>query len=403
MSDTTKSHQAVVVQTGGCSAVINSTLAGIVTSLQKEGWSIKGYRNAFEGLLHGDAVDLTSYTEEQIERLRRSPGAYLGSSRLFLTPEIFAAIPRKLHEAGCEVLLMIGGNGTMYAANKILENAKEQQIPLRVIGVPKTVDNDLVGVSYAPGFGSAARYIAQAVRDIGMDLASMKTFEQIRIVEVMGRSAGWLAAASGLAALGGCHVPHRIYLPEHDFDEQDFLQKLKHDYQQHGYSVVVVGEGIHTAAGKAVGAVPFSDVKQASRIYGGAAHYLSERVHDVFGLRARAIDLNMPQRCFGPLRAKQDEFLAYTLGVLGGRAAVQGISGKMVNCKADGSSISLMPLMEVAGVEQHVPEKYYDAENNQVTDEFLKWLQVITGPMPDEYITLPDEAVSLETAEAKVI
>ena len=190
-----KIEKIAVVQTGGCSAVINSTLAGIIDNTQKNKLKIYGLLNGFEGLLKDKIIDLSNLTNDELTRLRNTPAMFLGSSRMFLTAEIFAAIPQKLQEKGIDTLIMIGGNGTMYAAKVISESAEKQNINLTVIGSPKTVDNDMFGIEYSPGFGSAAKYIAQAVRDISIDLESMKTFEQVRIMEVMGRSVGWLAAA----------------------------------------------------------------------------------------------------------------------------------------------------------------------------------------------------------------
>ena len=271
MTTNKKVNKIAVVQTGGCSAVINSTLAGIVENAKASGLTIYGLLNGFEGLLNNKIIDLSVLTKEQIDKLRNTPAMFLGSSRMFLTKEIFKAIPQKLNELGIDALIMIGGNGTMYAAKVIHQSAVEQNIDLVVVGSPKTVDNDMFGIEYSPGFGSAAKYIAQLVRDISVDLESMKTFEQVRIIEVMGRSVGWLAAASMLAKRSEKGAPHLIYLPEHDFNEAEFVEDVKKVYEENGFVVAVIGEGIHDSEGNPVGSNPFADVKQASKIYGGAS------------------------------------------------------------------------------------------------------------------------------------
>jgi len=385
-----KMPQLAVVQTGGSSAVINSTLAGVIRGAQTAGWKVWGYPNAFEGLLKEKKFLLSELTDVELRRLRDTPGAFLGSSRLFLTPEIFAEIPRRLVQQGMDALLMIGGNGTMFAANKLQAIAREAALPLRVIGVPKTVDNDLEGMEYAPGFGSAARYIAQAVLDIGVDLEAMKTFEQVRIIEVMGRSAGWLAAASALAKRGEAFAPHLIYLPEQAFDEEQFLQEIKAVYERYGFAAAVVGEGIHTADGTPVGKLPFAELKAGSQIYGGASAYLADQVSQKLGLRARCQDLTMAQRSFAPLRSPVDEKLAYTVGRSAVQALAEGASGCMVGCKINVPGYYTLPLEQVGGKEKCVPEKFYDLEHKMVTKQFMQWLQPIVGPWSCNYLNLSE-------------
>ncbi len=379
-----------VVQTGGSSAVINSTLAGIIQEGQKLGWQVWGYPNAFEGLRKEQSYLLSELTEVELHRLRATPGAFLGSSRLFLTKEIFEEIPQKLAAQGMDILMMIGGNGTMYAAQRIQEIAGEQGLKLQVIGVPKTVDNDLVGMEYAPGFGSAARYIAQAVLDIGLDLEAMKTFEQVRIIEVMGRSAGWLAAASSLAKHGAATAPHLIYLPENPFDEAVFLQEIQAVYQKYGFAVAVVGEGIHDADGTPVGKLPFAELAAGSRIFGGASAYLADQVSQKLGLRARSQDLTMAQRSFAPMRSEADEKLAYRVGCSAVQAAAQGSCGQMVGCDYQKAGWYLLPLAEVGGKEKCVPAEFYDEDHKMVTEKFRSWLSPIVGTWRYNYLSLAD-------------
>ncbi len=390
-----KINKVAVVQTGGCSAVINSTLAGIIESAQKNGLQIYGLLNGFEELLKDRIIDLSNLTVEQLRRLRNTPAMFLGSSRMFLTAEIFAAIPRKLHEKGIDALIMIGGNGTMYAAKVISENAERQNIDLTVIGSPKTVDNDMFGIKYSPGFGSAAKYIAQAVRDISIDLESMKTFEQVRIIEVMGRSVGWLAAASSLAKRKKDGAPHLIYIPEYDFDETEFLTEIKAVYEKNGFAVAVVGEGIHDKNGESIGANPFADVKQANKTFDGASVYLAELVSKKLKIKARAQNLTMAQRCFGALRSDIDEMQAYEVGFATVNALVDGHRSVMVYLEQNGTDFQAncyktIPLIDVGGKEKKVPKEFYDIQTKQVTDAFTAWLMPIIGEFNDEYLSLDD-------------
>lgn len=390
MTTNIKVNKVAVVQTGGCSAVINSTLAGIVENAKASNLEIYGLLNGFEGLLNNKLVDLASLTKAQIKKLRNTPAMFLGSSRMFLTAEIFKAIPQKLNELGINALIMIGGNGTMYAAKVIHQRAIEQGIDLVVIGSPKTVDNDIIGVEYSPGFGSAAKYIAQLVRDISIDLEAMKTFEQVRIIEVMGRSVGWLAAASSLAKRRADGAPHLIYLPEYNFDEAEFLQDVKRIYEQNGFVVAVIGEGIHDEQGNPIGSNPFSDVKQASKIYGGASSYLATVVNEKLGLKARAQDLTMAQRCFGALRSEIDEEKAYKIGYMAISAIKAKHDDEMICLADDEKNYYAIALADVGGKERKVPDEFYDIEHKQTTEAFKQWIMPIIGEFEDKYLSLDD-------------
>lgn len=385
-----KIEKIAVVQTGGCSAVINSTLAGIIDNVQKNKLKIYGLLNGFEGLLKDKIIDLSNLTNDELTRLRNTPAMFLGSSRMFLTAEIFAAIPQKLQEKGIDTLIMIGGNGTMYAAKVISESAEKQNINLTVIGSPKTVDNDMFGIEYSPGFGSAAKYIAQAVRDISIDLESMKTFEQVRIMEVMGRSVGWLAAASALAKRKADGAPHLIYLPEYDFDENEFLSEVKRVYEEKGFVVAVVGEGIHDKNGCSIGENPFADVKQANKTFDGASTYLANLVHEKLGLKARAQNLTMAQRCFGALRSTVDEERAYKIGFVTISALIDGHKSEMVALSDNNIDYYTIALSDVGGKEKKVPVEFYDVTTKQVTKDFIDWLVPITGEFKDNYLSLDD-------------
>lgn len=391
----------VVAQTGGPTAVINSTLAGIIEEAQGHGeiGDIIGLQCGFEGLLNDQLVYLRGMTNDQLRRLRNTPGAFLGCSRMHLTGGIIKQIVERLCALKAKYFLQIGGNGTMFAAHMIEEAAREAGYCLQVIGVPKTVDNDIVGMDHTPGYGSAAKYVAQATLDIGIDLHAMRTFEQVRIVEVMGRNVGWLAAASGLARLSGHDLPHLIYLPEHPFNEQEFLDQVHAVVKRLGYALVVVGEGIKDEHGNCIGNRPFADIKTGSRVFGGAAAYLADRVSRVLKIRVRAQDLGMVQRSFACMRSEVDELEAYLIGRAAVKAALAGLSGRMVNIKGiftpGDVQYYALPLIEVGGREKTVPAHYYDVANRRVTDEFIRWLKPLVGNWEPEYLH-PDLPLSAE-------
>ena len=248
----------------------------------------------------------------------------------------------------------------------------------------------MFGIEYSPGFGSAAKYIAQAVRDISIDLESMKTFEQVRIMEVMGRSVGWLAAASALAKRKADGAPHLIYLPEYDFDENEFLSEVKRVYEEKGFVVAVVGEGIHDKNGCSIGENPFAEVKQAKKTFDGASTYLANLVHEKLGLKARAQNLTMAQRCFGALRSTVDEERAYKIGFVTISALMDGHKSEMVALSDNNVDYYTIALSDVGGKEKKVPVEFYDVTTKQVTKDFIDWLVPITGEFKDNYLSLDD-------------
>lgn len=388
----TGSKTLVVAQTGGPSAVINSTLAGIIEEARL--WpqidQVIGCINGFHGLFGFNCVKLSEMTDDQLVMLRNTPGAFLGSSRMHLTEQHLSKVPDLLTDLQAGYYLQIGGNGTMYAAGVIDQVVKEAGYPIQVIGVPKTVDNDIVGMDHTPGYASAAKYVAQATLDIGIDLWSMRHFEQVRVVEVMGRNVGWLAAAAALAKSNKNEAPHLIYLPELPFDEEQFIDEVHDVVQKEGYAVAVIGEGIKDKHNNCIGSMPFADVKQGSQVYGGASFYLANRISEVLKIRARAQDLGIAQRCFGAVRSEIDEQEAYMIGRAAVKAAAAEMGGSMVDIfdMHDALRFSTVPLLDVGGREKKVPENFYNKQTKQVTEEFVSWLKPLIGEWNPKYLRL---------------
>ncbi|MEG6522775.1 diphosphate--fructose-6-phosphate 1-phosphotransferase [Desulfotomaculum sp. 1211_IL3151] len=392
----TGSQTLVVAQTGGPSAVINSTLAGIIEEARSwpEIKDVIGCVHGYHGLFGQNYISLSGFDDDLLKRLRNTPGAFLGSSRLPLTDNHFAQIPALLDDLKAGYYLQIGGNGTMYAANLIAEEIKQAGKDMQVIGVPKTVDNDIILMDHTPGFASAARYVIQATLDNGIDLWSMRHFEQVRILEVMGRNVGWLAAASGFAQRNEKEAPHLIYLPEIPFHEDEFIKDVQAVVQELGYAVVVVGEGIRDEQGNSIGNNPFTDVNKGSQVFGGAASYLAAKVTQELKIRARAQDLGMVQRCFTPVRSELDEQEAYWVGRAAVRAAVAGQGGNMVYVEKLAARELLpyqtLPLARIGGKEKEVPEKFYNKQAKHVTAEFKAWLKPLLGQWHLQYLHLHD-------------
>ncbi|MGF7186591.1 6-phosphofructokinase 1 [Desulfitispora alkaliphila] len=384
-----------VAQSGGPSAVINSTLAGIIEESYKDNGigTVIGLENGLEGLFEGRAVDLSNLSQRQISQLRETPGAILGSVRTELTgPDIERAV-EILVDLDVGYFLYIGGNGTMYATHLIYEAAWKRGVELLVAGVPKTVDNDIVDISHTPGYASAAKYVARAVKDLALDLEAMKGFEQVRVVETMGRNVGWLAAASGLARKDDSQAPHLIYLPEHAFDESNFLTRIQYVVARYGYAVAVVGEGITDEKGDAIGHPAFEEKIGKSQTYGGVADYLSEQITAKLGLRSRAQNLGMAQRSFAAYRSEVDEVEAFNIGKAAVKSLLNGDNGCMTIVEeANGEALKLnpIPLIQVGGKEKKVPDHFYDNSRKQVTGEFINWLRPLVGEWQQDYLYLTE-------------
>ncbi len=376
----------VVAQSGGPTPVFNSSLAGIVREAQKQGFTrILGLLHGLEGALNSEYVDMTHLTEQELHVLERTPSAALGGSRFpFWNDEDYNPVLEFFIKEKVDVFLFLGGNGTMGTCHTMLrlrQMTKEHNHSLIINGVPKTVDNDLYGMEYAPGYLSAARYVAMATKAQSYDLKAMRRFEQVRVLETMGRAVGWLTAASILAKENEGDGPHLVYIPEVQVDKEDFLRRVEACKNKHGYCVVVVGEGMKDTDGNPIG---YEQFRQASAdptkvhrpIFIDAAKYMADLVKQELGYTARSQNLGMVQRAFSETVATKDRELAVQAGKAAVEASVKGTSGRMI--WAEGS----LPLEIVAGREQFLPEAYYDKENCLPSQAFIDWLSPLVGEIP---------------------
>ncbi|HEY8889847.1 MAG TPA: diphosphate--fructose-6-phosphate 1-phosphotransferase [Clostridium sp.] len=296
-------------QAGGPTAVINTSLVGFVESSIKNNL-LYGVLNGYEGLVKENLIELKDKTLDLVKKHKYIPGACLGSGRYQLTDEKIEIAVNNLKKNDINALVFIGGNGTMAALQKIKNVADRIGYELQVIGIPKTVDNDLGKTDHAPGFASAAKFIAFSTRDISKDLEAMKNFEQVRIIETMGRNAGWLAASSGLLKESEEEGPHIIYLPERKFHTDEFLVDIKNLVKEYGTATIVVSEGIKLDNENNIQKA----VVNGRVVLGGVSKRLEDIVKENLGFSARGENLGMNQRSFSLATSSQDRIEAYDVG-----------------------------------------------------------------------------------------
>ena len=391
---------AVVGQSGGPTAAINATLAGVIRAcLSSEArgkiTSLYGMKNGIEGFLEDRLVDLfprflTSEgvtDEEKLYRLERTPAAALGSCRVKLPPydpdeKIYVRIAEALRKHDIRYFFYIGGNDSMDTVEKLRRFTEETGYDLRVIGLPKTIDNDLLGTDHTPGYGSAAKYVATVMQEIVCDTA-VYTVPAVTIVEIMGRNAGWLTAAAALPRLVGGAAPDLVYLPEATFDMDRFFEDVRETFRRKSNVVVAVSEGIRFADGEYVGAEAQSGVTDVFRhkYLAGAAKVLERRVRTEFGCKVRSLELSLPQRCSSHCASLTDLTEAEEVGAAGVAAALSGTTGCMmalerIDSRSESYAVRYVPkdVRTIANGERLVPASYINERGNGVTDECLRYL-----------------------------
>lgn len=391
---------AIVGQSGGPSSAINATLAGVIRGACADmGVHIKkiyGMRNGIEGIMRGDVINLTEIffdggviDLEKLEALSLTPAAALGSCRKKLpsaTDEnesvVMDAIFDQLGALDIKYFFYIGGNDSMDTVAKLSAYAKRKEIAICFIGVPKTIDNDLVGTDHTPGYGSAAKYIATTVSEIIRDTA-VYTVPAVTIVEIMGRDTGWLTAASALGRIVSGYAPDLVYLPERSFDMQNFFDDVKAALAVHPNVVVAVSEGLQFADGRYVGE---STQSSAVDVFGhkylaGTAKALELAVKAEIGCKVRSVELNLPQRCAGHLLSAQDIEESLAVGAHAVATAIEGGDGLFMTIQRTsdgmggyGYEISHDEVKNVANRTKYVNDSFINERGNNVTDECLNYL-----------------------------
>lgn len=386
----------VVGQSGGPTAVINASLAGVAeTALrQAEFDAVLGLWHGIEGALKEELVDLAQEDPRTLHGLVGTPSAALGSCRHKLGPAEYERILEVFRAHNVRYFAYIGGNDSMDTAYQVAKLAAETGYELRVMGVPKTIDNDLALTDHTPGFGSAARYVAISTMDVGRDLAAMETFEDVSILETMGRHAGWLAAASVLGKRDEVDPPHLVYLPEIPFSEAKFLEDVRRVHEAVGHVMVVVSEGIQDADGQLIAAKvgrlqtdAFGHQTVALGL--GVGVYLQDLVTRELGLKARVNRPGTLQRSgsISPSRVDLEE--AYLVGRVAVEKMLDGESGFMVTLeRLEGpgyrSTTGLARLEEVANAEKHMPPEFINEEGTLPTRAFVEYaLPLVGDPLPE--------------------
>lgn len=384
----------IVGQSGGPTAVINASLCGVIREGKchpEQIGTVYGMINGIEGFLAGKYMELSSgLSEEELELLKMTPAAFLGSCRFklpeTLSSEFYPTLFNKFEELNIGYFFYIGGNDSMDTVSKLSRYANGIGSDIRFIGIPKTIDNDLVGTDHTPGFGSAAKYVASTVREITLD-ASVYQQKSVTIVELMGRHAGWLTASSVLARKHGEDNPLLIYLPESPFEFEQFSADLKNAFEKSQTVVVCVSEGIADSAGHFI--CEYSNEAQLDtfghKMLTGCGEILENYIRNQFGVKVRSVELNVSQRCSGMIVSGQDMKEAEEAGAFGVRSALDGVNGMMVAFKRACEEPYLMECFladvnEICNKEKTFPAEWITKGGTDIGPEFLSYvLPLIKG------------------------
>ncbi len=380
----------VYIQSGGPTSVINSSLYGAILEARKHGDQIDniyGSLHGIEGLLTDELIDLNKEDDPTIELLKQTPGAILGTSRHKLPKdyhhEEYQAIISTLKKHNIGYVFVNGGNDSMDTCLKLSMLCKELNLDIKVIGVPKTVDNDLALTDHSNGFGSSAKYIINTVKEICIDAKCYKK-GKVFIIEIMGRNAGWLTASVDL--LSDEYRPDLIYLPENKFDLDKFLSNVSDIFNKKGHVIAAISEGINFPRDESKVRVDSFGHKQL----GGAACDLAHIVEDKLDLPTRAIELSLPQRAYAFLTSKVDQDEAIECGKTAVIKALEGLSGYMIAIKRLSSNpyrVSYEPvdISQIANVERVVPSSMMK-DDTRMDDSFKEYcLPLIQGEIPVEF------------------
>lgn len=373
----------LVVHGGGPTAVINSSLYGVIKEAKESKKVEKVYAamGGSEGILKEDFLDLMNFPEKKLQLLLETPSSSIGSSRYALEKEDYEAMSAIFEKYHIRYVLLNGGNGTMDTCGKINEACKKSGVT--VVGIPKTIDNDIAITDHTPGYGSAARYIAATTAEVGMDVKSLPI--HVCVIEAMGRNAGWVTAASALARKKPGDAPHLIYLPERPFKEEEFLEDVKRLHEEKGGVVVVVSEGLKGEDGKPV--VPPIFKTGRATYYGDVSAHLANLVIRKLGIKARSEKPGICGRASIAWQSAVDREEAVLAGREALKAAMEGQGGVMIGFireAGEGGEYRIraerIPIEKVMLHEKAIPESFINERGNDVTQEFVEWCRPLIGP-----------------------
>jgi ATP-dependent phosphofructokinase / diphosphate-dependent phosphofructokinase len=394
----------LVAQSGGPTAVINASVAGIIQEAGKHPDQIEeiyGGLNGILGILQEDLVDLQEEKRQAIEGLKHTPAAALGTCRYKIDfkkkPEQAAREMDRLFQVfqghNIRYFFYAGGNDSQDTAHKIHEESVKRGHEMRVIGVPKTIDNDLPHTDHCPGYGSVTKYNATTVMEIALDVGSMATDDgSCCIIEVMGRSAGWIAAGTVLARRRTVDAPHIILIPEVPFEQHRFLARVKETVAALKYCIVVVGEGLKNAAGEEIAADKTKLDAFGHPVLSGAAERLADIVAENLHFKTRTVKLGYAQRAAAHCASQTDVDEAAACGEAAVRAAVEGKSGFMVKLvrlqnRPYKWTVDLQPLGDIANVEHFIPRDWMSEDGFLPNEKFIEYAQ----PLIEGKLHLPAE------------
>ena len=395
-----KKENCIVAQSGGPTAAINASLAGVIDGVKKSGsfTRIYGSLHGITGVLENNLMDMSLMALSHfpmLNTLELTPAMYLGSCRYKLPdydkdPVPYEQIFERFEEYGIAAFFYIGGNDSMDTVMKLSAYAESIHSDVRIVGIPKTIDNDLYATDHTPGFGSAAKYVASTMLEIAHD-AYIYKIPAVIIVEIMGRDAGWLTASSALARTTYSQAPDLIYLPEVAFSKEQFLKDVKNKLTKQKTVIVAVSEGIHDADGNYISSDSAVADKFGHAQLSGAGKALEYLVRDEIGVKVRSIELNVLQRCAGHIASRTDITESFALGQAAVKYAAEGKTGIMVTINRISNDpyqwvIQSADVSKIANEAKSVPSEWIHPDGNDVTDEMIDYLRpLIIGEISLQY------------------
>lgn len=392
----------IVGQSGGPTAVINASLYGVVfEALNREDkfGTVYGMINGIEGFLAGKVMDMESLEiSGELELIKTTPGSYLGSCRYKLPEDlndpVYPQLFEKFQEYNIGYFFYIGGNDSMDTVSKLSRYAEKIESEIRFMGIPKTIDNDLVHTDHTPGFGSAAKYVASTVREISIDASVYDNKKSVTIVEIMGRHAGWLTAASALARKFEGDNPVLIYLPEVAFSTEKFIEEVRAALEKVSNVIVCISEGINDGNGTFICELA-SDVGVDTfghKMLTGSGKYLENLVKEQLGVKVRSVELNVSQRCSSSMLSKTDLKEAIASGAYGVKCALEGATGKMIAFTREAGEdyrirYEMKDVNEICNQEKAVPLEWIINDGSDVSEEFIAYAR----PLVQGEVKVPEE------------
>lgn len=376
----------LIVHGGGPTAVMNGSLYGAIKEAKKSDkiGHIYGANNGTGGFLKKDFLELENVPEEKLKLLLQTPGTAIGTSRDPIEQEHYEKMADILEEENIKYVLFNGGNGTMDTCGKLHKTCQKRGLDVKVMGIPKTTDNDIAVTDHSPGFGSAARYMAACTQELAADVRSLPI--HVVVMEASGRNAGWITASSALAGEKG-YAPDLIYLPERAFDEDKFIEDVKKLLEKKSGILVVASEGLTDKEGKPI-VKPVFKTERAT-YFGDVSSHLANLVIQKLGYKARGEKPGLLGRASIFMQSQVDIEEAQMAGELACRAALDGESGKMVAfSRVSENPYEMKPFLvdidEVMMYERKMPNEFINEEGNGVTQAFLDWCRPLIGEeLPD--------------------